>query len=98
MTDDRVEGGLKKAAGKLQDAWGGLSGDGETQAKGKLNEAAGSVQAAFGKAQDQVGDIYENAESYIRDQPGVAAAVIFGVGLVIGLMLRGGRKTVYVRR
>ena len=98
MTDDRIEGGLKKGFGRVQDAVGGLTGDSETQAKGKLNQAAGSVQDVVGQARDTAEDFYSDLEGYAREQPLAALAVTLGVGVVLGLIMRGGRKTVYVRK
>lgn len=93
MTDDRVEGGLKKGAGKLQDAWGGLTGDAGTQAKGKANEASGSMQDLVGQATNRAKDAYGDVESYAKEQPLIAMAVTLGVGLILGFALRGdGRR------
>ena len=92
MTDDRVEGAVKKGAGKVQDAWGGLTGDTGTQAKGKANEAAGSVQDLVGQARGKAQDAYGEVESYAREQPVIALAVTLGVGLILGFALRGGRR------
>lgn len=77
MSDDRVGGLVKEGIGRVQDAAGGLVGDKETQAKGKLNEVAGSVQNAYGQVKDQAQDALEQAkdnaqsaygglESYVR--------------------------------
>ncbi len=109
MSEDRLEGAAKQGLGRLQDAAGGFVGSDKTQAKGKLNEAAGSVQNAYGQVKDQASDVlgqakdqaqdtYDQMESFIREQPFAAAAVGVGIGLVLGMMLRGGRKTVYVRK
>ena len=109
MSEDRIEGAAKQGLGRLQDAAGGLVGSDKTQAKGKLNEATGSLQNAYGQVKDQASDVldqakdqaqdtYDQLESFVREQPFAAAAVGVGVGLVLGLMLRGGRKTVYVRK
>ena len=109
MSDDRIEGAAKQGLGRVQDAAGGLFGSDKTQAKGKLNEAAGTVQNAYGQikdqasdavgqARDQAQDLYEQVEDFVKDQPFAAAAIGVGVGLLFGLMLRGGRKTVYVRK
>lgn len=84
MTDDRIEGAVRKGVGRVQDAVGGLTGDGSTQARGKANEAAGSAQNAFGKVVGQ-------AEDLARDQPLVAVGAAFAVGVVVGLLLRGGK-------
>ena len=66
MSSDQIEGDVKKGVGRLQDAAGGLMGSDETQAQGKMNEAAGSVQDAVGKvkslAQDTVGQVKDRAQ------------------------------------
>ena len=131
MSEDRFEGTAKKGIGRVQDAVGGLVGDDKTQAKGKLNEASGSIQDTYGKVKDQASDaygkvkdqasdaygkakdqasdvldqarsqgedVYEQIEAFVREQPLAAVGVGLGVGLLIGMLLRGGRKTVYVRK
>jgi len=96
---------VKNGVGRVQDAVGGLTGDTRTQLKGKLNEAAGSLQDAYGQvkgqaadALDQAQDVLEDLEVFVREQPFAAAAIGIGVGLVLGMLLRGGRKVVYVRK
>ena len=109
MSEDRIEGAAKHGVGRVQDAIGGLTGGDKMQAQGKLNEAAGTVQNAYGQVKDQAADVldqardhfqdtYDQLESFVREQPFAAAAVGVGVGLVLGMLLRGGRKTVYVRK
>ncbi|WP_158916163.1 CsbD family protein [Caulobacter sp. S45] len=108
MSEDRIEGALKKGVGHVQDAVGGLSGDSAIQAKGKLNEVTGSVQNAYGKARDQAQDVvdqardraqdaYSDLEQFVRDQPHVALGIGVAVGLALGLMLARSRKIVYLR-
>ncbi len=98
MSEDRIEGGLKKAGGKVEDAWGGLTGDAGRQAKGKADQAFGSAQDALGQAKDRAQDVYDEVESYAKEQPLQALAITLAVGAVLGFMLRGGRKTVFVRK
>lgn len=109
MVEDQIEGAARQGVGRVQDAVGGLVGDERTQARGKLNEAAGSLQNAYGKVKDQAqdaigqvkdraGDTYDEVEAYVREQPLTALGIAVGVGLVLGLLLHGGRRTVYVRR
>ena len=97
MVDDRIEGATRNVGGRLQDAFGGLTGDAGVQARGKLNQAAGAVQEATGKARESAEDVYAEVESYVREQPLAALAVTLAVGLAFGFLLRGG-KTVYVRK
>jgi uncharacterized protein YjbJ (UPF0337 family) len=103
MSDDRVGGLVKEGIGRVQDAAGGLVGDTGTQAKGKLNEVAGSVQNAYGQVKDQAQDALEQAkdnaqsaygslESYVRNQPIPAMAIGVGVGLLLGILLKSGGK------
>ncbi len=98
MSEDGIEGGLKKAGGKLEDAWGGLTGDTGRQAKGKLDQASGSAQDLIGQAKDRAGDIYGQVEQYAKGEPLQAVGVALAVGVVIGFLLHGGQKTVYLRK
>ena len=120
MSEDRIEGGVKQGVGRVQDAVGGLTGSDKTQARGKVNEAAGSVQNAYGqvkdKAQDVAGqvrdqfgdvagqareraqDAFGDLEGFVREQPLQALAGGIAIGVVLGLFLRGGRKTVYLSK
>jgi uncharacterized protein YjbJ (UPF0337 family) len=109
MSEERIEGAARKGLGHLQDAAGGLVGDSSLQAKGKLNEAAGSVQNAYGRVKDQAHAAFDQAkdraqyvygdlEGYAHEKPLAALAISVGLGLALGLILWGGRKIVYVRR
>lgn len=109
MSDDRIEGTLRKGVGHVQDAAGGLTGDGETQARGKLNQVQGAAQDALGKVKDQAGDLYGQAadraqdvygdfERFVQDRPLAAVSAGVVAGLLLGAILRGPSKTVYVRR
>jgi uncharacterized protein YjbJ (UPF0337 family) len=104
MSDDRIVGLVKEGVGRVQDAAGGLVGDEETRAKGKLNEVAGSVQNAYGQVKDQAQDAIEQAkdtaqvaygslDSYIRQQPLPALAIGVGVGFLLGLLVKSGGKS-----
>ena len=89
---------MREGVGHVQDAVGGLTGDARTQADGKLNQAAGSVQEMVGQARERASDLYGEVESYAKQQPLAALAVTLGLGVVIGLVLSGGRKTVYLSK
>lgn len=52
----RTEGALDKAKGRVKEAAGAITGDGETKRKGKMDQAKGTVK-------DKVGEVRQN----IRD-------------------------------
>lgn len=93
----------------MQDAIGGLTGDAALQGKGKINEAAGAAQHAFGEAKSSlleavdeiVGGVrgelqaqLDTVEDYVAARPLQALGVAAGVGLLLGLLLRGRSRTV----
>ena len=56
VDENRIEGAAKNLGGKLQDTVGGITGDSETQVRGKANQIAGTAQNAFGSALDTASD------------------------------------------
>jgi uncharacterized protein YjbJ (UPF0337 family) len=80
MDGNRVEGGFRDMAGKVQDAVGGLTGDAATQVRGKINQATGQAQRAYGQAVDE-------ARGFTTENPAVALATRLGLGMVLGLLI-----------
>jgi uncharacterized protein YjbJ (UPF0337 family) len=108
MDDNRVEGLGHEAAGRVEDAWGGLTGDAATQARGKIEQVKGAAQKLYGKARDQVGEAIGDALGaraqqakaqldetldLITRKPLAAVGVAAFVGLTLGLMMSTGRTT-----
>ncbi len=52
MSDNRIEGAGRKAAGAVKEAIGKVTGDKTLEAKGKIQKGLGSAQNAAGKAED----------------------------------------------
>ncbi|MBR0785993.1 CsbD family protein [Bradyrhizobium iriomotense] len=74
MDTDRIVGSAKEFAGRAEGAVGDLAGDAQTQASGKVREAAGTVQNLYGHAKDAADiatsyakDAYENSGDTFRD-------------------------------
>jgi len=80
MDENRVEGGFREAAGRVQNAVGGLASDAATQVRGKVNQAAGQAQQAYGQAVDEARDV-------TTENPAVALLTTFGLGVVFGLLI-----------
>jgi uncharacterized protein YjbJ (UPF0337 family) len=81
MDENEFEGTARDIGGKFQDALGGLTGDTETQARGKFNQAAGKAQKTFGAAADELRD-------NIKDQPLAALALVAGAAFLLGFLAR----------
>ncbi len=90
MTTERVTGAFENAAGKVQDAVGGLSGDAATQVKGKLHQAAGKARAAYGEAADQAQSMFSGVIGRARDNPVAALLIAAGAGYVLARLLNRG--------
>ena len=54
VDENRVEGTIKNATGKVQETVGGVFGDTDTQVRGKANQYAGEAQSYYGEALDTV--------------------------------------------
>ncbi len=80
MDENRFEGAARNIGGKVQDAVGGLTGDAATQARGKINQAAGQAQQAYGAAVDDL-------KEFTSNQPMTALLAAMGIGVVLGFIL-----------
>jgi uncharacterized protein YjbJ (UPF0337 family) len=67
MDKDRIAGAAKDAAGKVEGAFGDITGDAETKASGRVREATGTVQNLYGQAKDAVKGASDTAASFAKD-------------------------------
>ena len=81
MDDNQFEGVARDFGGKVQDAVGGLTGDTETQAKGKWNQAAGKAQKTFGDAAEELSETVSNS-------PLTALAIVGGIFFALGFLAK----------
>jgi uncharacterized protein YjbJ (UPF0337 family) len=54
MDKDRIKGAAKEVSGSIKEAAGKITGDRETEAKGKVEKNVGTAQNAFGKVKDAI--------------------------------------------
>ncbi|MGF6770496.1 uncharacterized protein YjbJ (UPF0337 family) [Paraburkholderia sp. GAS199] len=80
MNSNQFEGTVKDAAGKVQDAVGGLTGDVDLQAEGKVRQLAGKAQATYGDSVDHVAEA-------ARNNPIGALLIAVGVGFLLGKLI-----------
>ncbi len=67
MNEDRIAGKAKDFAGKTETAFGDITGDTESQAKGRAREMAGKAQNIYGQAKDAARDAADAATGYAKD-------------------------------
>jgi len=92
MDENRVHGTLRNATGTMQEELGRATGDLGTQAKGQLNQAAGTAQDIYGQAKDAARDTGSSLDQWFRrtieTQPYTTALVVLGAGWLLGRMHR----------
>jgi uncharacterized protein YjbJ (UPF0337 family) len=81
MEENQFEGTARDLGGKVQDAVGGLTGDEEMQAKGKVNQFSGQAQKTFGAAKEELQD-------QVKNQPLTALAIVAGLAFTLGFLAR----------
>jgi len=59
---DIVEGKLKQAEGKVQDAWGDMTNNPDQDMKGKAKQVEGKVQEGYGRADNAVKDAVDELD------------------------------------
>ena len=99
MSEDRVEAAGESLKGKAKDAVGKITGDQQTEASGKLDQAKGKLQDAYGQGQEKVQGALGDIADYAKANPWMALGAALGTGLLIGHVSgRSKRKIVYVSR
>ncbi len=92
MDENRIKGAARDIGGKVQDTVGGLTGDTETQARGKANEALGTAQNTIGSAIDTAGDWSDSLAETAKERPLLALLAAVSVGYVLRLLTHTRRR------
>jgi uncharacterized protein YjbJ (UPF0337 family) len=103
MMKDQFQGAVTEGAGRVESAFGDLTGDGQTQLKGKITQARGAAQKAYGQVRDQADDVFALAreggkDAYdatierLRENPLLGVAAGLAVGVLVGFALRSGSR------
>jgi uncharacterized protein YjbJ (UPF0337 family) len=99
MTDDRIAGAARNIGGKVQEGYGRVTGDAQSQAEGLMNQAAGTAQQLYGQAKDSAAEAAQvvrqgaaDAGDYVRhvieERPYTAAVAALCIGFLIGRLGR----------
>ena len=99
MDENRITGTARNMGGKVQEGFGRVTGDTQTQAEGIANQVAGAAQDLYGRARDSASDAADSAvtaatsfekllRNAIENQPYTTAVVALGLGWLLGRMHR----------
>ena len=95
MDENCIAGTAKNIGGKVQEGFGRVTGDVETQAKGIANQIGGSAQDLYGQARDNASEVAGavrdgasnlelNIRNFIENQPYTAVGIAVGLGWLLG--------------
>ncbi|WP_312124805.1 CsbD family protein [Brevundimonas sp.] len=95
MTDQRIEGALDQAEGKIQKGFGNLTGDAKHKVEGAAKEAGGRAKAAYGRVIDGLDGIADRAPAdlrepakkgleFARNKPLLTTGIIAGAAILLG--------------
>ena len=84
MDENRLEGKARKLGGKIEESFGRVTGDLETQREGMANQFAGAAQDAYGQAADATRNFEQWLRNTIETQPYTSALVALGIGWLLG--------------
>jgi uncharacterized protein YjbJ (UPF0337 family) len=94
MDENRVEGAARDFGGRVQAGVGRVTGDRETEADGKLNQALGTAQNLYGQAKDATVDAAgavkrgaietgDMVRDFIVQRPYTTAVLALGLGWIV---------------
>lgn len=76
MNKDQIEGAFSETKGNIKEAAGGLTGDRQTEASGKIDEMTGRAQHAWGDARETIEDAVADATETLSHAAGRASSTI----------------------
>jgi uncharacterized protein YjbJ (UPF0337 family) len=92
MDENRISGTAKHFGGKIEEGLGKATGDTRATMQGKGDQLAGTAQDLYGQTADAARDTAASLDGWFRNhietQPYVTAAVVLGLGWLLGRMHR----------
>lgn len=76
MSDNQFEGTARNVGGKVESAFGNVTGDTKSKVEGKADQVAGQAQKAFGDAKDAASDAADKASSKLNDVANKAGSTL----------------------
>lgn len=86
------EGDVRQSAQGVKDAVSNLASETSRYAKNRLSSAKESAGAMFNTAKAKAEEYNNNAIGWIQKNPWASVGIAAGVGLTLGLLLRGSSR------
>jgi len=80
MEKNELEGAARELGGRAQEGLGNVLGTPEDQIAGRIKQASGQAQHAYGTATEEVSE-------YVQGQPLTALLIAVGIGFLLGALL-----------
>jgi len=95
----QVASGVEQKVGKLKDGAGSAKSkvrEGAekvgTVTKERYDSTVENVRQGYGKVSKDFEHLTEDVNEYVRDNPGRSVLMAAGVGFLVGMLMRGGRR------
>jgi hypothetical protein len=88
MDSDRITGAARTMAGKVEEGFGRLTGDRETQGQGIADQIAGTATNTFGRAKDTVRDAASSVSSTVEHSPLGSLLAAAALGFVVAMVMK----------
>jgi len=95
----QVATGVEDRVGKMKEGAGGASAKVREQAervgtvtRERYETTVENVKQGYGKAQKDFEHLTDDVNEYVRGNPGRSVLIAAGVGFLVGMLMRGGRR------
>jgi uncharacterized protein YjbJ (UPF0337 family) len=88
MDTNRVTGTARSMAGKVEDAYGRLTGDQGSRVQGMADQASGALEDAYGRASDVARDSSRQLADMVQERPMAALLMAVAAGYMLSWMMR----------
>ncbi len=88
MDSDRITGAARTMAGKVEEGFGQMTGDRETQGKGIADQIAGTATNTYGRAKDTVREAADTVSSTVEHSPLGSLLAAAALGFVVAMVMK----------
>jgi len=79
-----MTGTARNLGGKVEEGFGRVTGNAQTQIKGQARQVAGAAEELYGQAKDTAASFTDIVQRTIEQQPYSAVAIALAVGWLLG--------------